>query len=108
MMCIAHLRAHSGLHWTLEQFNRFYTMTHKTHAAELVINACRGCVLARAKYEHRNEHPEGRPNLVDTMTDLTPLGLAIAKQSAACVKLLSDQSAVMTEECGSGKCRSAT
>ena len=49
------------------------------------------------------EQPELNLNLVDTNTNLTPLGFAITKQSAACVKVLLDQDEVMTEECEPGR-----
>ena len=60
MMSISHLHSHSGLNGTLQIFNRFYTMPNKTNAAELVISSCKGCVLARANYEPKDEYPEGR------------------------------------------------
>ena len=60
MMSISHLHSHSGLNGTLQIFNRFYTMPNKTNAAELVISSCKGCILARANYEPKDEYPEGR------------------------------------------------
>ena len=54
MMCIAHLQCHSGLKGTLSIFNRFYNMENKTHAAELVISTCRGCILTKTPNDPKN------------------------------------------------------
>ena len=60
MMCIAHLQCHSGLKGTLSIFNRFYDMENKTHAAELVISTCRGCILTKTPNDPKNEFRDGK------------------------------------------------
>ena len=49
MMCMSHLRTHSGLVGTLATFNAYYDMNRKHHAAELIIAACKGCLLTKYK-----------------------------------------------------------
>ena len=60
MMCIAHLQCHSGLKGTLSIFNRLYDMDHKTHAADLVISTCSGCILTKTPHDPKHEYRDGR------------------------------------------------